>query len=74
MMFQQRFYPHKRVTITLKPKVKAALNGLEQKYIIVKQDCPTDWVSQMAVSVKRSGYFRICIDPEAFNQTLKREH
>ena len=66
--------PAKRVAIALKPKAKAALDYLERKNIIIKQDSPTDWVSQMAVSVKRSGELRICIDPQALNQALKREH
>ena len=66
--------PAKRVAIALKPKAKAALDDLERKNIIIKQDSPTDWVSQMAVSVKRSEELRICIDPQALNQALKHKH
>ena len=35
---------------------------------------PTDWVSQMAIGMKKGGGLRICIDPRPLNCALKREH
>ncbi|XP_014678323.1 PREDICTED: uncharacterized protein LOC106818112 [Priapulus caudatus] len=55
-------------------KVKAKLKDMESKGIIEKMDEPSDWDSQMAVTVKKNGDLRICIDPRPLNKALKREH
>ena len=66
--------PARRVVVALKPAVKKKLSDLEKLDVLAKVDEPTDWVSQMAVSTKRSGDLRICIDPQVLNKSLKREH
>ena len=66
--------PARRVAVVLKPAVKKKLSDLEKIDVLAKVDEPTDWVSQMAVSTKRSGDLRICIDPQVLNKSLKREH
>ena len=66
--------PARRVAVALKPAVKKKLSDLEKLDVLAKVDEPTDWVSQMAVSTKRSGDLRICIDPQVLNKSLKREH
>ena len=53
--------------------VKAELQRLRAESIIVPVDEPTDWVSQMSVTEKKSGT-RICIDPRPLNEVLRREH
>ena len=53
--------------------LKAELQRLVDKSIIVPIDEPTDWVSQMSVAEKEPG-IRICIDPRPLNEVLKREH
>ena len=42
--------------------------------IIAKVDAPTDWISSMVVTTKRNGKVRLCIDPKALNNALKRSH
>ena len=42
--------------------------------IIAKVDDPTDWISSMVVTTKRNGKVRLCIDPKALNNALKRSH
>ena len=62
-----------RVPISLKNKVRTKLNELEKSKVIAKVDEPTEWVSRMVVGSKKSGDIRICIDPQALNNALKRE-
>jgi len=33
---------------------------------------PTDWISSLVVTTKKSGDLRICIDPKDLNKGLKR--
>ena len=42
--------------------------------VIAKVDGPSDWVSQIAIVIKKSGDLRICIDPKPLNEALRREH
>jgi transposase InsO family protein len=42
--------------------------------VIAPVDKPTDWVSQIAVALKKSGEIRLCIDPKPLNAVLRREH
>ena len=51
----------------------AKLSDLEQSSVIQKVDKPTEWVSRMAISEKKSGDIRVCIDPQILNLALKRE-
>ena len=57
-----------------KQAVKSELQRMEREGIIEKVDKPTDWVNQMAVVDKKDGSVRICLDPRALNNVLKREH
>ena len=57
----------------MKTKLEQKLSELEQQNIIVKVDKPTDWVSRMAISVKKSGDISVSIDPQILNTALKRE-
>ena len=42
--------------------------------MIAKVSEPTDWVSNLVVTTKKSGDIRICIDPKQLNKALKRHH
>ena len=46
--------PARRVAVALKPAVKKKLCELEKLDVLAKVEQPTDWVSQMAVSTKKS--------------------
>ena len=54
-------------------RVKNMLDKLENMGVIAKQEGPTDWVSALLITTKRSGDLRICIDPRPLNKALKRE-
>jgi hypothetical protein len=66
--------PPRKVPIALKGKLKQELQRLDDLGVITKMDEPSDWVSQMAVTTKKNGDLRICIDPRPLNKALKREH
>ena len=64
----------RRVPVSLKPKLEQELGRLTKLGVISPVDQPTEWVSNMVVSQKKSGDLRICIDPKPLNAALKREH
>ena len=56
-----------------KQVVKDELQRLVDASIIVPVDEPTDWVSQISVTEKKTG-IRICIDPRPLNNALPASH
>ena len=58
----------------MRDRVKKKLDELESQGVIEKQEEPTDWVSALLITTKRSGDIRVCIDPRPLNKALKREH
>ena len=66
--------PARRIPEALKESAKIALEKLENAGKLKKVDSPTDWVNQMSLTVKKSGELRVCIDPRALNEVLRREH
>ena len=66
--------PPRRVPLAVKDKLQAELEILSNMEIIAKVDDPTNWISSMVVTAKRNGKVRLCIDPEALNNALKRNH
>ena len=65
--------PARNIPIAIKEQVKAELDILEERGIIVPVSDPTEWVNQMAVVRKSTGKIRICIDPQPLNKVLIRE-
>ena len=61
------------IPIAIKDQVKAELDNLQERGIIVPVTEPTEWVNQMAVVRKGNGKIRICIDPQPLNKALIRE-
>jgi len=66
--------PPRRVPLAVKDKLKAELERLSEKEIITAVDEPTEWISALVVTTKRSGGIRLCIDPKPLNNALKRNH
>ena len=66
--------PPRRLPVSLKNDVKWKLADMVKRGVIEKVEEPSDWVSQMAVTKKKNGDLRICIDPRPLNKALKREH
>ena len=64
------------VPFTLIPKLKQALERMEQLGAIEKVDQPTEWVNPYIMIVEKpDGNLRICLDPKDLNRALKlREH
>lgn len=61
----------RRIAVTLHNEVKAKIEELEKKNIIIKETNPTDWISSMVV-VAKPGKIRLCLDPKDLNQAVKR--
>lgn len=48
---------------------------MEENKIIAKVDTPTDWVNSLVVVEKpKTGKLRICLDPKALNNAIRRPH
>ena len=67
-------HPVRSVPFTIRDKVCEELKRMEKLGVIEKVDCPTEWVSSMAIVEKPGGKVRICLDPTDLNQYVKREH
>ena len=54
--------------------MKAELDILVKRGVLVHVEEPTKWVSQMAVVREQNGKLRLCIDPQSLNheRTHKR--
>ena len=66
--------PTQRIPLAVKDKLKAELKRLVDLNIITPVDTPTDWISVIVVTVKKSGDIRLCIDPKPLNKAVKRNH
>ena len=67
--------PPRRVPEALKSKLKAELDTMESGHIIAKVTEPTDWVNSLVVVEKpKTGKLRICLDPKALNEAIRRPH
>ncbi|XP_056003410.1 uncharacterized protein K02A2.6-like [Ostrea edulis] len=65
--------PCRKIPITLQSLVREELQKLEDRGVLIPITEPTPWVSQMAIG-KANGKLRLCIDPQALNIALIREH
>ena len=67
--------PPRRVPEALKSKLKAELDTMESDHITAKVTEPTDWVNSLVVVEKpKTGKLRICLDPKALNEAIRRPH
>ena len=66
--------PVRRILISLKAKVKAELDNLTDQNVITPIQDPTDWVSNLVVTMKKNGDLRVCLDSQCLNKALEREH
>ena len=71
--YQLVILPARKVPVSVKEKLKAELQRLQDLEVIAPVNEPTEWVSQFVVAVKKSGELQVCIDPKALNAALKRE-
>lgn len=66
--------PCRKIPIALQSLVHEELQKLEDRGVLIPITEPTPWVSQMAIARKANGKLRLCIDPQALNTALMREH
>ena len=66
--------PYRTLPIALPQPVKAKLDILVKRGVLVPVKELTQWVSQMAVVHEQNEMLRLCIDPQPLNQALMREH
>ena len=66
--------PPRKVPHTIMPKLKKALEKLEESGVIVAVEEATDWVNSLVVVEKKNGNLRLCLDPRDLNKAIKRQH
>ena len=64
----------RRIPITLEKDVSRELDNIVKQGVICPVNEPSEWVSEMAVTTRKSGAIRICIDQRPLNIALKRLH
>ena len=72
---------HKRCSMAVplfksrrRPWLKEELDCMESKQIICKVTEPTSWVNSLVCVEKPNGKIRICLDPKALNDNIRRPH
>ena len=55
--------PVRRIPVSLTEKVKYELDHLSTKIVITHVQQPTDWVSNLVVTMNISGDLCVCLDP-----------
>ena len=63
--------PTKRIPLAIRAKLKKALDKYTEMEVNALVDEPTPWVSQIAITQKKSGDLRL---PRELNKPLMREH
>ena len=71
---QPKALPCRKIPLAIRDDVKRELDNLVERGVLEPVIEPTRWVSQMAVVRKSNGRLRLCIDPQALNSALLREH
>jgi Reverse transcriptase (RNA-dependent DNA polymerase) len=67
--------PTRRVPEALRSRLQDELQRMEKNDIISKVSEPTDWVNSLVVVEKpKTGQLRICLDPKALNESIRRPH
>ena len=65
----------RRITEALKSRLNTELDQTVKDEIIRRVSEPTDWVNVRVVMEKpKTGKLRICLDPKALNEAIRRSH
>jgi len=68
-----RALPARNIPLAVRSEVKNQIDLLTERGILIPVTEPTEWVSQMAITKKSNGSWRICLDPQPLNKVLVRE-
>ena len=66
--------PPRKVPFGLQDKLKTELDSMESKQIICKVTEPTSWVNSLVCVEKPNGKIRVCLDPKALNENIRRPY
>ncbi|MCG8048271.1 MAG: RNase H-like domain-containing protein [Candidatus Thiodiazotropha endolucinida] len=66
--------PARKVPFGLQDKLKAELDSMVAKQVICRVTEPTSWVNSIVCVEKPNGKLRICLDPKALNDNIKRPY
>ncbi|XP_060598220.1 uncharacterized protein K02A2.6-like [Ruditapes philippinarum] len=65
----------RRVPEALRDRLHEELQRMENDGIITKVTEPTDWVNSLVIVEKpKTGKLRVCLDPKALNEAIRRPH
>ena len=65
--------PDRRIPLSVRPALKEELDRMMSLGVITPVNDHTPWVSQLVITLKKSGKLRVCIDPKDLNKALRRE-
>ena len=63
-----------KIPCAKRDKLKTAFDKMTQSGVIADANGPTDWVSNLVITEKKSGALRNYLDPKPLNPVIKREH
>ena len=66
--------PPRRFPIHHTEKAKQELDRMCDLNVIEKVTGPTDWVSNLTITVKDNGDLRMCLDPKPLNRAIRRTY
>ena len=66
--------PQRKVPFGLQDKLKTELDSVESKQIICKVTEPTSWVNSLVCVETLNGKIRVCLDPKALNENIRRPY
>lgn len=64
----------RKIPIKMQPRLREELEKMQKLNIIVKEERPTDWVSNIVIVEKSDKNIRICLDPFHLNKAVRRCH
>ena len=67
-------HPPRRIPHAHKDRLHKAIEANIKSGVLVKVEQPTDWVHNLVIVEKRNSSLRLCLDPRALNDVIKREH
>ena len=65
----------RRIPVALRERFRTELTRMENAGIVAKVTCSTDWVNSFVIVEKpKTKSLRICLDPKALNDAIRRPH